>query len=99
MSDLTDLNVFKGELNSTLFPNAPAGLEIHSGFRDEHAITADEIRIEVQRLISDKGATQVTVVRQFFRPGCMKMTSLIAGWTQPRRCPCGARRAVFEIDS
>ncbi|KAJ7828057.1 Alpha/Beta hydrolase protein [Mycena olivaceomarginata] len=62
MSDLTDLNVFKGELNSTLFPNAPAGLEIHSGFRDEHAITADEIRTEVQRLISDKGATQVTVV-------------------------------------
>ncbi|KAJ6475056.1 Alpha/Beta hydrolase protein [Mycena vitilis] len=62
MSDLTDLNVLKGELNSTLFPNAPAGLEIHSGFRDEHALTADEIRTEVQRLIADKGAKQVTVV-------------------------------------
>jgi hypothetical protein len=47
MSDLTDLNVLKGELNSTLFPGAPAGLEIHSGFRDEHALTADEIRTEV----------------------------------------------------
>ncbi|KAJ7069639.1 Alpha/Beta hydrolase protein [Mycena amicta] len=62
MSDLTDLNVLKGELNSTLFPNAPEGLEIHSGFRDEHAITADEIRNEVQSLIASKGATQVTVV-------------------------------------
>jgi len=62
MSDLTDLNVLKGELNSTLFPNAPAGLEIHSGFRDEHALTADEIRTEVQRLIAEKGANQVTVV-------------------------------------
>ncbi|KAF7365038.1 Lipase-3 domain-containing protein [Mycena venus] len=51
-----------GGLNSTLFPNAPAGLKIHSGFRDEHQLTADEIRTEVQRLIADKGAKQVTVV-------------------------------------
>ncbi|KAJ6525303.1 Alpha/Beta hydrolase protein [Mycena vulgaris] len=64
MSDLTDLNVFKGELNSTLFPNLPAdsGIEIHTGFRDEHAITAEEIQTEVKRLIAEKGATQVTVV-------------------------------------
>ncbi|KAJ7928052.1 Alpha/Beta hydrolase protein [Mycena leptocephala] len=62
MSDLTDLNVLKGELNSTLFPGAPAGLEIHSGFRDEHALTADEIRTEVERLIAKEGANQVTVV-------------------------------------
>ncbi|KAJ6621868.1 Alpha/Beta hydrolase protein [Mycena sp. CBHHK59/15] len=60
MSDLTDLNVFKGELNSTLFPgDLPAGTEVHSGFRDEHALTADEIQAEVKRLIAEKGATQV----------------------------------------
>jgi hypothetical protein len=44
----------EGEFNSTLFPSAPAGLEIHSGFRDEHALITDEIRTEVQRLIEPK---------------------------------------------
>ncbi|KAJ7134772.1 Alpha/Beta hydrolase protein [Mycena epipterygia] len=62
MSDLTDLNVFKGELNSTLFPGDLSGIEVHTGFRDEHALTADEIQAEVKRLIAAKGATQVTVV-------------------------------------
>ncbi|KAJ7176008.1 alpha beta-hydrolase [Mycena filopes] len=62
MSDLTDLNLLKGPLNATLFPGTPDGIEIHSGFRDEHALTADEIRTEVQRLIATKNATQVTVI-------------------------------------
>ncbi|KAJ7025395.1 hypothetical protein C8F04DRAFT_1191524 [Mycena alexandri] len=47
MSDLTDLDVLNGTLNSTLLPGAPDGLEIHAGFRDEHALTADEIRTEI----------------------------------------------------
>ncbi|KAJ7442635.1 Alpha/Beta hydrolase protein [Mycena latifolia] len=62
MSVLTDVNLLKGELNSTLFPNVPAGIEVHTGFRDEHAITAEEIQTEVKRLIAEKGATQVTTV-------------------------------------
>jgi hypothetical protein len=59
MMDLTDLNLFKGELNARLFPKftgrGPA-------FRDEHAITALEIQTEVKRLIATKAANQVTVV-------------------------------------
>nr|GAT60121.1 predicted protein [Mycena chlorophos] len=62
MSDLTDLNVLKGSLNSTLFPGAPSNIEVHTGFRDEHAITADAIREATQSLIATKNATQVTVV-------------------------------------
>ncbi|KAF7314506.1 Lipase-3 domain-containing protein [Mycena kentingensis (nom. inval.)] len=62
MSVLTDLKVLKGELNTTLFPGIPEGVEAHVGFRDEHALTADQIRDEVKRLIAEKGATQVTTV-------------------------------------
>ncbi|CAK5266337.1 unnamed protein product [Mycena citricolor] len=61
-SDLTDLNVLKGSLNATLFPGAPAGIEVHSGFRDEHAKTADAIQSEVKKLLASTGSTQVTVV-------------------------------------
>ncbi|KAJ6592807.1 hypothetical protein B0H19DRAFT_918419 [Mycena capillaripes] len=68
MSELTNLNVPKGELNSTLFPNTPAVLEIHTHFCDEHAIIADEIRTEVQRLIAEKGATHVTVMSRLLSP-------------------------------
>ncbi|KAJ7677491.1 Alpha/Beta hydrolase protein [Mycena rosella] len=52
LSVLTDLNVLKGPLNSTLFSNMPDGSEVHTGFRDEHAITAQEIQNEVKRLIA-----------------------------------------------
>ncbi|KAJ7147120.1 alpha beta-hydrolase [Mycena crocata] len=62
-SVLTDILIAKGELNSTLFPGEiPEDVEIHTGFRDQHAITALQIQTEVKRLIAEKGATQVTTV-------------------------------------
>jgi len=61
-SVLTDLLIAKGELNQTLFPGVPEDIEVHSGFRDQHAITADQIREEVKKIIAEKGATQVTTV-------------------------------------
>jgi hypothetical protein len=59
---LTDLNILKGELDPVLFPGAPAGVEVHTGFSDQFGIKAAEIQAEVKKLIAEKGATQVTTV-------------------------------------
>jgi hypothetical protein len=48
-------------LNSTLFPNLPDGIEAHQGFADEQAITAPIVLSTVQQIISDFGATSVTL--------------------------------------
>ncbi|OJT09887.1 Lipase [Trametes pubescens] len=61
-SDLTDINFFLENLDSTLFPGLDSGVKAHNGFADEHAKTASTILPEVQKLISEKGATQVTVI-------------------------------------
>ena len=62
MSDLTDLKFFKENLDSTLFPDVPDAVEVHNGFASEHAKTASTILAETQKIISEKGATQVMVV-------------------------------------
>lgn len=64
-----DLSVLKGALNSNLFPgNSPSGIEVHTGFRDEQALTVDEIQAAVKSLIASQGANQVTVVKINCRP-------------------------------
>jgi hypothetical protein len=65
-SDLTDANVIRGPLDPALFPGLPAGVESHSGFRDEHAKTADQILTEVKRLLAEKGSTQITNVGHLY---------------------------------
>ncbi|KAF8181315.1 Alpha/Beta hydrolase protein [Pholiota molesta] len=61
-SDLTDANILMGALDSTLFPGVSSSVQVHEGFRDEHAKTASAILTEVKRLISVKGTNSVTVV-------------------------------------
>lgn len=64
MSDLTDINVLTGPLDSTLFPGVPSGVSVHSGFRDEHAKTASQILAEVKSLLAANKANSVTLVSQ-----------------------------------
>jgi len=61
-SVLTDASIATGPLNSTLFPNADSNINVHSGFRDEHAKTADAIFGAVQSLLSNGSVTSVTTV-------------------------------------
>jgi hypothetical protein len=62
LSDLTDIDIFQGGLSSSIFPGTPNNVQVHEGFRDEHAKTAPAILAETKRLISAKGATSVTLV-------------------------------------
>lgn len=61
-SVLTDLNLIRGPLDKRLFPGIPADVSVHTGFRDQHAITADQILTEVQRLLAEKGSKKVITV-------------------------------------
>ena len=60
---LTDLNIDKVSLDTSLFPGAPSNAEVHQGFRDAHKATANAILTEVKNLISSKGSTSVITVR------------------------------------
>ncbi|KAG1745924.1 Alpha/Beta hydrolase protein [Suillus paluster] len=62
LSDLTDANVPKKPLSVTLFPGVDSSVEVHSGFADEHALTASIILNEVKSLISQYNARSVTLV-------------------------------------
>ncbi|KAG1745926.1 Alpha/Beta hydrolase protein [Suillus paluster] len=62
VSDLTDADVFMERLNPTLFPGVGSSVEVHSGFADEHALTASIILNEVKSLISQNNADSVTLV-------------------------------------
>ncbi|KAF7289449.1 Glucan 1,3-beta-glucosidase 3 [Mycena chlorophos] len=59
---LTDLDFFLQPLNRTLFPGLDPSIEVHSGFADEHALTAEAILAAVKTAISTHSATKVTVV-------------------------------------
>jgi len=61
-SDLTDAEVVTGALNTTLFPSASSSVQVHDGFRDEHALTADVIYGAVTSLIHSTGVADVTCV-------------------------------------
>ncbi|KAF9529413.1 alpha/beta-hydrolase [Crepidotus variabilis] len=61
-SDLTDINLLLGDLDSTLFPGVTDVVQAHTGFRDEHAKTAAIILKEVKRLFTAKGTKSVTLV-------------------------------------
>ncbi|KAG6910687.1 hypothetical protein DXG01_008731 [Tephrocybe rancida] len=61
-SVLTDLEVLRGPLDSTLFPGVPEDVSVHTGFRDQHAINAKVITTEVQRLLTENGADKVITI-------------------------------------
>jgi len=63
MSDLTDLDIFLEKLDPMLFPGVSPSVQVHSGFRNEHAQTASIILTEVEKLLASTGAKSVTCVR------------------------------------
>lgn len=62
MADLTDANIFMERLDPMLFPGVDKSVEVHSGFANEHALTASIILKEVKSLISQYSARSVTLV-------------------------------------
>jgi hypothetical protein len=62
MADLTDANIFMERLDPILFPGVDNSVEVHSGFANEHALTASIILKEVKSLISQHNARSVTLV-------------------------------------
>jgi len=62
LSVLTDLNINKASLDTSLFPGAPSNALVHQGFRDAHKATANNILAEVRDLLNSNGATSVVVV-------------------------------------
>jgi len=61
-SDLTDVDFFLATLSTTLFPGVSSAVEVHSGFRDEHALTADIILAEVKSLMTSKGTNNIVTI-------------------------------------
>ena len=64
-SDLTDVDFFLTNLDTTLFPGVSSNVQAHNGFLAEHAKTASQILTEVKNLISSKGVKQVITVSSF----------------------------------
>lgn len=62
LSDLTDASVLMGPLDPVLFPGIDSSVEVHSGFANEHALTASIILEEVMSLISQYNTNSVTLV-------------------------------------
>lgn len=62
LSDLTDVDIVMENLDSTLFPGVDSSVHVHSGFANEHAKTAPVILNQAKSLISQYGATSVTLV-------------------------------------
>ncbi|KAF9072868.1 alpha/beta-hydrolase [Rhodocollybia butyracea] len=62
LSDLTDVEVLLGSLDSTLFPGVSSSVEVHTGFADEHALTANAILAEVRSLMNSKATNNVVAV-------------------------------------
>ena len=59
---LTDLKFNFMALDPVLFPDIPSGIEAHSGFVIEHMKTANQILVEVKRLMDAYSSTSVVLV-------------------------------------
>ncbi|KAE9395851.1 alpha/beta-hydrolase [Gymnopus androsaceus JB14] len=61
-SDLTDVEFDLAPLSTTLFPGVSSSVEVHSGFQDEHALTAATILAEVKSLMASKGTNNLVMI-------------------------------------
>ncbi|EIN06272.1 lipase [Punctularia strigosozonata HHB-11173 SS5] len=59
---ITDADIAKGTLDSTLFPGISSSVEVHEGFRSAQASAATQVLAAVQTAMSRFGATSVTMV-------------------------------------
>jgi len=76
-ADLTDIDALKTTLNTTLFPGTDSSMEVHQGFSDEHAKTADQVLSAVQAVISSKGATAIHCIGHSLGGALAQLDSLM----------------------
>ncbi|KAF9451947.1 alpha/beta-hydrolase [Macrolepiota fuliginosa MF-IS2] len=62
VSDLTDVNILMDPLDTSLFPGVSSSVQVHDGFRNEHALTAPQILTEVKKLMAAHNTQSVTCV-------------------------------------
>ncbi|KAF8308331.1 alpha/beta-hydrolase [Clavulina sp. PMI_390] len=70
-----DAQFIRKDLNTTFFPNAPSGIEVHDGFGKTFALTADLILSTVQKALSDNNANTVLVSGHSLGAALATMTS------------------------
>jgi predicted lipase len=58
----TDADAFQVNLDSSLFPGIDSSIEVHNGFANEQAKTANDVLSAVRQTISKHGANSITVV-------------------------------------
>ncbi|KAJ3934022.1 MAG: Alpha/Beta hydrolase protein [Lentinula lateritia] len=61
-SDLTDVEVLLASLDTSLFPGISSSVQVHDGFKNEHAKTASVILAEVRTLMASKNTQNVMAV-------------------------------------
>ncbi|VDB96293.1 unnamed protein product [Peniophora sp. CBMAI 1063] len=61
-ADLTDVNIIRGKLDSTLFPGISSSITVHEGFRNEQKKTASSVLAAVKASMSAHATSSVTVV-------------------------------------
>ncbi|KAN0132756.1 lipase [Lactarius tabidus] len=62
LADLTDAEIVRKSLDSSLFPGISSSVEVHSGFANEQASTAPTILSYVNQSLTAHDASSVTVV-------------------------------------
>ncbi|KAF9644679.1 alpha/beta-hydrolase [Thelephora ganbajun] len=87
LSVLTDLNINKVSLDTSLFPGAPSDAQVHQGFRDAHQATANIILAEVENLINSNGATSVIAVGHSLGGALAELDSLFLRLNLPSDIP------------
>jgi len=82
-SDLTDIEVLLASLDPKLFPGVSSGVQVHDGFRDEHAKTASAILGAVKSLMSSKGTKNVVAVGHSLGGALAELDSLFLSLNLP----------------
>ncbi|KAG8739234.1 hypothetical protein FRC12_016399, partial [Ceratobasidium sp. 428] len=59
---LRDATFLPVPIDPIRFPGAPLGTTVHKGFHDEHGLTATKVLTAVKKVVSERGATKVTVI-------------------------------------
>ncbi|KIK67315.1 hypothetical protein GYMLUDRAFT_238620 [Collybiopsis luxurians FD-317 M1] len=82
-SDLTDVEVLLVGLDSTLFPGVSSSVQVHDGFRNEHAKTASAILGAVKSLMSSKNTKNVVAVGHSLGGALAELDSLFLALNLP----------------
>ncbi|VDC03298.1 unnamed protein product [Peniophora sp. CBMAI 1063] len=82
-SVLTDVDFVFADLDSTLFPGAPSGVQVHKGFADEHAQTATDILASVKSLLSSHSGASVTAIGHSLGGALAELDSLYLSLNLP----------------